>query len=44
MAMSVARKSEQKLGNVWRMAHGSDEGLGAFMLHTFDDVSQFSAV
>ena len=40
---SVSRKEiRQKLGNVWRMAHGSDEGLGAFMLRTFDDVSQTS--
>jgi len=41
---NVSRKEiRQKLGNVWRMAHGSDEGLGAFMLHTFDDVSQISS-
>jgi len=39
------REIRQKLGNVWRMAHGSDEGLGAYMLRTFDDVSQiFSSV
>jgi len=25
------------------MAHGSDEGLGAYMLRTFDDVSQISS-
>src|SRR5467141_1007189 len=38
---NVNRKEiRQKLGNVWRMAHGSDEGLGAYMLRTFDDVSQ----
>ena len=37
---NVSRKEvRQKLGNVWRMAHGSDEGLGAYMLRTFDDVS-----
>ena len=40
---NVSRKEiRQKLGNVWRMAHGSDEGLGAYMLRTFDDVSQTS--
>jgi len=40
---NVSRKEiRQKLGNVWRMAHGSDEGLGAYMLRTFDDVSQIS--
>ena len=38
---NVNRKEiRQKLGNVWRMANGSDEGLGAYMLRTFDDVSQ----
>jgi len=38
---NVSRKEiRQKLGNVWRMAHGSDEGLGAYMLRAFDDVSQ----
>jgi thiol-disulfide isomerase/thioredoxin len=28
-----------KLGNVWRLSHGSDAGLGDFMLHTFDEVT-----
>lgn len=38
---NVSRKEiRQKLGNVWRMAHGSDEGLGAYLLRAFDDVSQ----
>src|SRR6266849_1816598 len=37
------KEIRQKLGNVWRMAHGSDEGLGAYMLRTFDDVSQISS-
>jgi thiol-disulfide isomerase/thioredoxin len=41
---NVSRKEiRQKLGNVWRMAHGSDEGLGAYMLRIFDDVSQISS-
>ncbi len=41
---NVSRKEiRQKLGNVWRMAHGSDDGLGAYMLRTFDDVSQISS-
>jgi len=40
---NVSRKEiRQKLGNVWRMAHGSDEGLGAYLLRTFDDISQIS--
>ena len=29
----------RKLGNVWQLAHGSDEGLGEYMLHTFDEVA-----
>jgi thiol-disulfide isomerase/thioredoxin len=29
----------KKLGNAWRLAHGSEDGLGEYMLHTFDDVS-----
>jgi thiol-disulfide isomerase/thioredoxin/regulator of sirC expression with transglutaminase-like and TPR domain len=40
---ATRKEIRQKLGNVWRMAHGSDEGLGAYMLRTFDDVSQFPA-
>ena len=28
-----------KLGNVWRQAHGSDEGLGAAILAAFDSLS-----
>src|SRR6202011_1741640 len=27
----------QKLGNVWRLAHGSDQGLGDYLLHAYDD-------
>jgi thiol-disulfide isomerase/thioredoxin len=33
------REIRQKLGNVWRLAHGSDGGLGEFMLHIYDEVS-----
>ncbi len=33
------RAIRQKLGNVWRLAHGSDEGLGEYVLHTYDEVS-----
>ncbi len=33
------REIRQKLGNVWRLAHGSDAGLGDFSLLAFDDVS-----
>src|SRR5579859_1426713 len=31
------RAIRQKLGNVWRLAHGSDQGLGDFLLHAYDE-------
>jgi thiol-disulfide isomerase/thioredoxin len=37
------REVRQKLGNVWRLAHGSDDGLGDFLLHTFDEVAKAPA-
>jgi thiol-disulfide isomerase/thioredoxin len=37
------REIRQKLGNVWRLAHKSDDGLGEFLLQTYDEVSQSSA-
>ena len=37
------RELRQKLGNVWRLAHGSDTGLGDFLLGTFDEISLSSA-
>jgi thiol-disulfide isomerase/thioredoxin/regulator of sirC expression with transglutaminase-like and TPR domain len=40
---NVSRKEiRQKLGNVWRMAHRSDDGLGDYLLRTYDEVSQLS--
>ncbi len=33
------REIRQKLGNVWRLAHGSEEGLGDYLLATFDEMS-----
>jgi thiol-disulfide isomerase/thioredoxin len=36
------REIRQKLGNVWRLAHGSDIGLGEYLLLTYDEVSQAS--
>jgi thiol-disulfide isomerase/thioredoxin len=33
------RESRQKLGNVWRLAHGSDQGLGDYILRTYDEVT-----
>ncbi|MBZ5528354.1 MAG: TlpA family protein disulfide reductase [Acidobacteriia bacterium] len=29
----------RKLGNVWKQAHGSEDGLGAFLLNTYDALS-----
>src|SRR6266849_8963449 len=36
------REIRQKLGNVWRLAHGSDLRLGEYLLLTFDEVSKTS--
>jgi thiol-disulfide isomerase/thioredoxin len=33
------REIRQKLGNVWRLAHGSDDRLGEYLLRTYDEVS-----
>jgi len=33
------RELRDKLGNVWRLAHGSDVGLGDFLLKAIDDVT-----
>jgi len=33
------REIRQKLGNVWRLAHGSDQGLGDYLLQAYDDVA-----
>jgi thiol-disulfide isomerase/thioredoxin len=33
------REVRQKLGNVWRLVHGTDEGLGDYILHTYDEVT-----
>jgi thiol-disulfide isomerase/thioredoxin len=29
----------QKLGNVWRIAHGSSDGLGEYLLRTYDELA-----
>jgi thiol-disulfide isomerase/thioredoxin len=39
---SSRREIRQKLGNVWRLAHGSDDGLGEYLLLTYDVISQAS--
>ena len=36
------REIRQKLGNVWRLTHGSDAGLGEYLLLTFDEISRAS--
>jgi thiol-disulfide isomerase/thioredoxin len=36
------REIRQKLGNVWRLAHGSNIGLGEYLLLTYDEVSRSS--
>ncbi|HEY4906364.1 MAG TPA: thioredoxin domain-containing protein [Candidatus Acidoferrum sp.] len=33
------RETRQKLGNVWRLAHGSDDGLGGYLLKTYDELN-----
>jgi thiol-disulfide isomerase/thioredoxin len=33
------REVRQKLGNVWRLAHGSDDGLGEYVLRIYDEVA-----
>ena len=38
------REIRQKIGNVWRLAHGSDEGLGEYLLRTYDQVSRATSV
>lgn len=37
---STRREIRQKLGNVWRLAHGSEDGLGEFLLRTYDAATQ----
>jgi len=31
------REIRQKIGNVWRMTHGSEDGLGEYLLHSYDE-------
>jgi thiol-disulfide isomerase/thioredoxin len=41
---SVTRREiRQKLGNVWRLAHASDDGLGEYLLRNYDEVTQSTA-
>ena len=37
-AIAVTRREiRQKIGNVWRLAHGSDDGLGEYLLRSYDE-------
>jgi thiol-disulfide isomerase/thioredoxin len=33
----------KKIGNVWRLAHGSEDGLGDYLLHAFDSSTAASS-
>jgi thiol-disulfide isomerase/thioredoxin len=33
----------KKIGNVWRLAHGSEDGLGDYLLHSFDETTAAAA-
>lgn len=38
---SVSREEiRKKIGNVWRIAHGSENGLGEYLLNTYDTVTR----
>ena len=36
------REIRKKIGNVWRLVHGSEDGLAEYLLRTFDDVTRLS--
>jgi hypothetical protein len=36
---SSRREIRKKIGNVWRLARGSEIGLGEYLLQTYDEVS-----
>ena len=40
---NVSREEiRKKVGNVWRLAHGSEDGLGDYLLHTYDEIARQS--
>ena len=40
---NVSREEiRKKIGNSWRLAHGSEDGLGDYLLHTYDEVARQS--
>jgi thiol-disulfide isomerase/thioredoxin len=39
----LRRDLRRNLGNVWRLAHGTDEGLGEYLLRAYDELATSSA-
>ncbi len=37
------RDIRRKIGNAWRQAHGSDDGLGEYLLRSYDELAQETA-
>jgi thiol-disulfide isomerase/thioredoxin len=37
--VSSQRELRKKIGNVWRLAHGSEDGLGAYLLQAYDETA-----
>jgi thiol-disulfide isomerase/thioredoxin len=37
--VSSQRELRKKIGNVWRLAHGTDDGLGAYLLQAYDETA-----
>ena len=37
--VSSQRELRKKIGNVWRLAHGSEAGLGAYLLQAYDETA-----
>jgi thiol-disulfide isomerase/thioredoxin len=37
--VSSQHELRRKIGNVWRLAHGSEDGLGAYLLQAFDETA-----
>jgi len=37
--VSSQRELRKKIGNVWRLAHGTDDGLGTYLLQIYDETA-----
>ncbi len=37
--VSSQKELRKKIGNVWRLAHGSEDGLGAYLLQAYDETA-----